>query len=131
MPLRGFAEALGLHNVTVIAERAEALGRDVAHRERFDLVAARACAPLPVLAEYALPLVGLGGVLVAWKGPVPAEELRAGRAAATQLGGGEPEVRSTGIAALGDHSFVIVGKLRPTPDRYPRRPGEPARRPLA
>jgi 16S rRNA (guanine527-N7)-methyltransferase len=128
--MRGFGEALGLDNVAVIAERAETLGRDPAHRERFDLVAARACAPLPVLVEYALPLIRVGGALVAWKRAVAADELRAGREAAAQLGGGEAEVRSAGIAALGDHSFVIVAKLRPTPDRFPRRPGEPARRPL-
>jgi 16S rRNA (guanine527-N7)-methyltransferase len=128
--MRGFVEALGLGNVAVIAERAEILGRDAAHRGAYDLATARACAPLPVLVEYALPLVRLGGALVAWKGAVPDDELRAGRAAAAQLGGGEPEVQSAGIAALGDHSFVIVAKVRPTPDRFPRRPGEPARRPL-
>jgi 16S rRNA (guanine527-N7)-methyltransferase len=128
--MRGFVEALGMGNVAVLAERAESLGRDAAQRERFDLVTARACAPLPVLVEYALPLVRLGGALVAWKGAVSADELRAGRAAAAQLGGGGPDVQSAGIAALGDHSFAIVAKLRPTPDRFPRRPGEPARRPL-
>ena len=106
------------------------LGRDAAYREQLDLVAARACAPLPVLVEYALPLIRIGGALVAWKGAVPPDELRAGRAAAAQLGGGEPEVQPAGIAALGDHSFVVVAKLRPTPDRFPRRPGQPAKRPL-
>jgi 16S rRNA (guanine527-N7)-methyltransferase len=129
--MREFVAALGLRNVAVIAERAETLGRDLAQRERFDLVAARACASLPVLVEYALPLIRVGGALVAWKGSVPADERRAGRAAAEQLGGGEAEVRSSGIEALGDHCFVVVAKLRPTPDRFPRRPGEPARRPLA
>jgi 16S rRNA (guanine527-N7)-methyltransferase len=129
--MRGFVAALGLRNVGVIAERAETLGRDLAQRERFDVVAARACAPLPVLAEYALPLIRVGGALVAWKGSVPADELRAGGTAAAQLGGGEPEVKPTGFEALGDHSFVVVAKLRATPDRFPRRPGEPARRPLA
>ncbi len=128
--MRGFIDALGLRNVAVIAERAEVLGRDAAYREQLDLVAARACAPLPVLVEYALPLIRIGGALVAWKGAVPPDELRAGRAAAAQLGGGEPEAQPAGIAALGDHSFVVVAKLRPTPDRFPRRPGQPAKRPL-
>jgi 16S rRNA (guanine527-N7)-methyltransferase len=128
--MRGFVEALGLDNVAVIAERAEILGRDAGHREQFDLVAARACGPLPVLVEYALPLIRLGGALLAWKGAVPADELRAGRGAARQVGGGEPEVQPSRIAALGDHSFVIVEKLHATPDRFPRRPGQPARRPL-
>jgi 16S rRNA (guanine527-N7)-methyltransferase len=128
--VRGFADALGLRNVTVIAERAESLGRDMAHREKFDFVAARACAALPVLAEYALPLIRLGGTLVAWKGPIQPDELRAGRAAAARLGGGTPEIRATGIPALGDHQFVTVRKLGPTPEHFPRRDGEPTRRPL-
>jgi 16S rRNA (guanine527-N7)-methyltransferase len=130
--LRGFAESLGLGNVAVIADRAETLGQSPAHRDRYDLVAARACAALPVLAELALPLLRTGGALIAWKGPLDdgAEEVRRGRAAAAQLGGGSPRVLATGLAALGDHTFVLVPKDGPTPARYPRRPGEPGRRPL-
>lgn len=121
---------LGLANVEVVAERAETLGRDPSRRERFDLVTARACAALPVLAEYALPLVRVGGSVLAWKGPLGDEELRAGMAAAAELGGRRPAVQSTGVAALGDHRFVTLRKARLTPTRFPRRPGEPARRPL-
>jgi 16S rRNA (guanine527-N7)-methyltransferase len=128
--MRGFVDALDLENVTVIAERAESLGRNPDHRERYDVVTARACAALPVLAELALPLIHRGGALLGWKGPLSEEELRAGEAAATLLGGGAPEVRPTGLAALGDHRFVLLRKVEPTLARYPRRPGEPARRPL-
>ena len=122
---------LQLTGVEVIAERAEVLGRDPGHRERHDLVTARACAALPVLAEYALPLVRPGGAVLAWKGPIADAELTAGRAAAAALGGGTLEMRGTAIPALGAHRFVLIRKHRPTPDRYPRRPGQPARRPLA
>jgi 16S rRNA (guanine527-N7)-methyltransferase len=128
--LRRFATALRLDRVEPVAARAELLGRDQAHREAYDLVTARACAALPVLAEYALPLLRVGGAVLAWKGRITDEELRAGAGAATELGGGEPSVRPVGVAALGDHRFVVVRKERPTPTRYPRRPGEPARRPL-
>jgi 16S rRNA (guanine527-N7)-methyltransferase len=130
--LAEFIEALGLANVRILAERAEVLGQDPAHRERYAIVTARACAPLPVLAELALPLVRLGGRLLAWKGPLRDEdpELRRGRGAAGQVGGGPPEVRAAGPAELGGHTFVIVPKLRATPARFPRRPGEPSRRPL-
>jgi 16S rRNA (guanine527-N7)-methyltransferase len=127
--LRGFVAALGISNVEVLAERVEVLGRGPA-RESFDLVTARACASLPVLAEYALPLLRVGGTLLAWKGRISSEELAAGAAASELLGGGVPEVRPTGVAALGDHRFVVIGKRRPTEPRWPRRPGEPARRPL-
>jgi 16S rRNA (guanine527-N7)-methyltransferase len=126
-----FVAALRLSDVEVVAERAEILGRDPAHRERYDLITARACAALPVLAEYALPLLRVGGVLLAWKGALADEELRAGRAAAAELGGAEPGVEPSGVVALGDHRFVLVRKIGPTPTRYPRRPGEPSRRPLA
>lgn len=128
--LRAFATELELTNVEAVADRAELLGRDPAHRERYDLVTARACAGLPVLVEYALPLLRVGGQLVAWKGPIGADELRAGAAAAEQLGGGPPVVRDPEIGPLGDHRFVLVGKTSPTPDRFPRRPGVASRRPL-
>jgi 16S rRNA (guanine527-N7)-methyltransferase len=131
--MRAFADALGMRSVTVVADRAESLGRNRTHRERYDLVTARACAALPVLAEYALPLTAVGGAVLAWKGPLTAgdEELVRGAAAAAMLGGGPPVVHETGLAALGRHRLVLVPKERVTPERYPRRPGEPARRPLA
>jgi 16S rRNA (guanine527-N7)-methyltransferase len=121
---------LDIGGVDVAAERAEDLGRDPAWRDAADLVTARACAPLPVLVEYALPLLRPGGRLVAWKGPLADGELEAGTTASVLVGGAPPEVRGTGIAALGDHRFVLVEKVEPTPSRYPRRPGEPSRRPL-
>jgi 16S rRNA (guanine527-N7)-methyltransferase len=131
--LAEFVAALGLRNVVVVADRAEALGRDAAHRERHDLVTARACAALPVLAELALPLLASGGSLLAWKGPLAEDddEVRRGRAAVGQLGGGTLRFVDPGIPALGRHRFVLVRKERPTDARYPRRPGEPGRRPLA
>ena len=128
--MRRFVDALGLENVAVVTERAETLGRDPAHRERYDLLTARACAALPVLAELALPLIRLGGALMGWKGSMTDEELRSGHAAATLLGGAAPEVHPTGLPALDEHRFVLVRKVGSTPDRYPRRPGEPGRRPL-
>lgn len=130
--LGDFVEALGLRNVTIIADRAEALGQHPAHRERYDAVTARACAPLPVLAELAVPLLARGGSLLAWKGPLDErdEEIRAGRAALAQLGGGPLEILGTGLPALGGHRLIAVRKESPTPARFPRRPGEPGRRPL-
>ena len=128
--VRGFAAALGIRNVEVVAERAEVLGRDPDHRETYRLVTARACAALPVLAEYAMPLLALGGTLLAWKGPLTDDELRAGRAASTMCGGGPPSVRASGFAELGEHRFVMITKEAATPERFPRRPGEPVRRPL-
>jgi 16S rRNA (guanine527-N7)-methyltransferase len=130
--LSEFAQAMGLRNVTVVADRAEALGRSATHRERYDLVTARACAALPVLAELALPLLAIGGSLLAWKGPLSEtdDEVRRGQAAAGQLGGGRLRIVDPMVSALGGHRFVIVPKERATEARFPRRPGEPGRRPL-
>ncbi len=130
--LRRFADQLRLSNLSVLAERAETLGRDPEHRERYDLVTARACAPLPVLAELALPLLRPGGHLVAWKGPLSENdpEVRAGNAASALLGGGPLRLADAGHTALGGHRFVIAEKVSPTAARFPRRPGVPARRPL-
>lgn len=130
--LEAFAEALGIVNVAVAARRAEDLGRDPERRERADLVTARACAPLPVLAELALPLVRVGGQLIAWKGPLTAndEEVRRGRVAIGEVGGGGLRILPAGAPSLGGHTFARVTKLRPTPTRFPRRAGEPSRRPL-
>ena len=130
--LAGFVEELGLSSVEVIADRAEVVGRDPRYRERAGLVTARAVASLPVLAELALPLLIEGGRLVAWKGPLAAgdAELRRGGRAAMQLGGGAPDLIAVDAPQLGGHTLVRVTKERPTPAGYPRRPGEPARRPL-
>jgi 16S rRNA (guanine527-N7)-methyltransferase len=128
--LRSFVDAIGLDNVEVVTSRAELLGHNADHREAYDVVAARACAPLPVLAEYALPLIRVGGGLVAWKGRIADTELTSGTTAAARLGGAALVVRETGIAALGDHRFVLIDKASPTDAAFPRRPGVPARRPL-
>jgi 16S rRNA (guanine527-N7)-methyltransferase len=131
--LRDFTTELGLENVTILPERAEAVGRDPRHRAQFDLATARACASLPVLVELALPLLVVGATLLAWKGPLRPEdpEVRHGQAAASLLGGGALSILPAGPKALGGRTLVCISKDGPTPERYPRRPGEPARRPLA
>jgi 16S rRNA (guanine527-N7)-methyltransferase len=123
-------DGLGLRDLVVLPERAEDLGRSSSWRETVDVVTARACAPLPVLVEYALPLIRPGGRLLAWKGPIGDDELRDGTVAATAVGGSEPQVRTTGIPALGEHRLVVVDKVEHTRARFPRRAGEPTRRPL-
>ncbi len=130
--LRDFVAELRLANVTVLAERSEAIGRDALYRETFDLATARAVAPLSVLAELALPLLTRGGSLLAWKGPLRPDdaEIVSGQAAAAQLGGGSVTVSPVGVPVLGGRTLVLVPKAGTTPERFPRRPGAAARRPL-
>ena len=118
---------LGLANVSVLNMRAEALGRVPEHREQYEVVTARAVAPLRVLAEYALPLVRIGGVGVFPKGAGAADEVAA---AAHVLGllGGRAETRPS--SSRREWTTVLVWKVSPTPLEYPRRPGVPSRRPL-
>lgn len=125
------AAALGLTNVQALAARAETLGRDPAHRDRYDRVVTRAVAPLPVLAELALPLLRVGGLLVAQKGPLAPEELEAGTRAAAEVGGEVRHIDAFALPVTGDaRTLVVVGKTAVTPERYPRREGVPTRKPL-
>ena len=119
---------LGLVNAEVVHARAEDVGRGPAHRERHDAVTARALAALPVLAEYALPLLRVGGIAVFPKARRAPEEVARAAGAVARLGGA-PGVEVRRLPSGGD--LIVVRKVAPTPDRYPRRPGLPARRPLS
>lgn len=121
--------AAGLENVEVVHARAEEWGDGVG---ACDLVTARALASLPVLAEYAAPLLREGGALVAWKGRRDPEEEAAGAAAAALLGLELAEVRSVQpFPAARDRHLHVFRKTGPTPDRFPRRPGMATKRPLS
>jgi 16S rRNA (guanine527-N7)-methyltransferase len=119
----------GFDNVEVVHARAEEWPAGVgAH----DLVTARALAALPVLCEYAAPLLAVGGSLVAWKGAVPPQEAADGRAAAAELGLEAAETRPvTPYAGARDHTLHVFRKVAPTPPRFPRRPGIATKRPLS
>lgn len=123
---------LGLTNVDVVWGRAEDLGKDEAHRERYDVVTARAVAELRVLAEFCLPLAKVGGRWVAAKNATATEEMADALGAVALLGGGEMTLQT--VSALGPdgnpRAVVVCEKKLPTPDKYPRRAGIPKKRPL-
>lgn len=116
--LRHAVDTLELDNVTVEARRAEELGRDPEHRAGYDVVVTRAAARAPVAAEYCMPLLRVGGVLLA---QARGEDWREAGRALGQLGGRMRKVVG---------GVVVVGKGRPTPDSFPRRVGVPAKKPL-
>jgi 16S rRNA (guanine527-N7)-methyltransferase len=96
-----------------------------------DVVTARALAALPVVLEYAAPLLPDGGHVVAWKGAVGEHEAAAGSAAARELGLQLVEVRKVEpYPGARDHSLHVFRKIAPTPARFPRRPGMAVKRPL-
>jgi 16S rRNA (guanine527-N7)-methyltransferase len=128
--LQHIADTLGLADVQVLVARAEAVGRDPAHRERYGVATARAVAELRVLAEYCLPLCRVGGRFLAPKGARIDEEVRAAGAAIDKLGGRLLAVEPVEIPGLEPRSLVVVEKVRATPPQYPRAPGVPVKRPL-
>jgi len=122
---------LGLKDVTVIKARAEELGHDTRHRERYDVALARAVAELPVLVEYALPFCRRNGILVAQKGDEAQAEVTAAQQAMAILGGRLRRIVTVELPGLAQpRSLVVIEKAALTPEKYPRRPGIPGKRPL-
>ena len=125
--LRHIVSELRLENVNVINERAEVAARVPEHREQYDFVVARGVARLPVLAEYCLPLLSVGGKFVAYKGREAEAEVEEAGTALEELGGQFEKIERN---AMDRQALVFVEKIRRTPDKYPRRPGIPRKRPL-
>lgn len=122
---------LGVADVEVIAARAEELAHDPSHRESYQLALARAIAPLPALIELALPFLAVGGRLVTPKGSSALDEVIASTNSLAECGGVVEAVESMALPWEGvAPTVVIVRKTAQTPDRYPRRPGVPAKHPL-
>ena len=125
------ARQLGLERVTVVNSRAEDWARGEA-RERYDAVLARALAPLAVLVEYAGPLLGPGGRLIAWKGERDSAEEHGGEEAAAAVG-----LRAAGIERVHPfpgsraHNLHLYEKVSVTPPAFPRRTGAARKHPLA
>jgi 16S rRNA (guanine527-N7)-methyltransferase len=117
-----------LENVEVVHARAEEWADGL---DANDVVTARALAALPVLCEYAAPLLGDDGVLVAWKGAVDEDEAADGAAAAALLGLEPAEVLPVDpYPAAERRTLHLYRKVAPTPDRFPRRAGMAVKRPL-
>ncbi len=124
-------ERLALPDVTLVVERVERAARQPEHRERYDWAVARGVAPLPTLVEYLLPLVHPGGRAVAYKGRRAQEEAQAAQYAVQVLGGEIERVLPVTVPQLpAARALVVLRKVQPTPARYPRKPGIPAKRPL-
>ncbi|MEW6566688.1 MAG: 16S rRNA (guanine(527)-N(7))-methyltransferase RsmG [Chloroflexota bacterium] len=128
---RHVVEALGLEGVELIQARAEELGRQPAHRELYDWALARAVAPLPVLVEYLLPFLRIGGRAVAQKGETGPAEAHAAEKALRLLGGRVLQLIPLELPGVAEPRYlVVVEKTAATPSQYPRRLGIPSKRPL-
>jgi len=129
--LRCVTRELGLDNVEIVCGRAEEIAHLPLYRQRFDLALSRAVASLPVLAELALPFCRIGGKFVAQKKGEVEQEMKKADKAIETLGGKLGQVKRIELEELSDERYlVIIDKIYPTPEKYPRRPGVPERRPI-
>ncbi|MDJ0725300.1 MAG: 16S rRNA (guanine(527)-N(7))-methyltransferase RsmG [Prochloraceae cyanobacterium] len=122
---------LQLNNCHALAGRAEEIGQNKHHRQFYDLAFVRAVGKAAVAAEYALPLLRIGGLAVLYRGHWQDEETLALEAAATQLGGKIDRIANF-ITPLSNsvRNCIYLRKIEPTSDRFPRRSGIPAQKPL-
>ena len=122
---------LGLDNIKLFHGRAEDLAVNPAHREGYDICVSRAVSALPVLCEYCLPFVRVGGVFLSYKGDKAAEELRQASYAIKALGGGDAVLHEFSLPETElNRAIIEVSKLKATGKKYPRKAGTPERKPL-
>jgi 16S rRNA (guanine527-N7)-methyltransferase len=128
---RHVVKILDLQGVEVVQERAEALGQDPTYREQYDWAVARAVAILPVLAEYLLPLVRVGGSMLAMKGESGPVEAHNAEHSVRVLGGHLRQLLPVTLPGVAEERYlVVIDKVAATPIGYPRKVGVPAKRPL-
>lgn len=129
--LRALTGSMELTHVEVACTRAEELGHDRDHREKYDFAFARALSNLSTLIEYGLPFLRIGGYLVAHRGRTAADEATRSKTALEELGAEVTGIHHYEIAGLaGARALVVIQKARPTTRHYPRRTGVAAKRPL-
>ena len=122
---------LGLEHVEVIQARAEDLGQEAGHREKYDWALARAVANMNVLSEYLIPLAKVGGTVLAQKGESGPAEAQSAEEAMRLLGGKLKQLIPVNLPGVADDRYlVVVEKVAATPPKFPRKPGIPMKQPL-
>jgi len=127
--LQALLPELGLDDVVVLTRRAEEAGHDPRQREQYDFAVAKALAPLRTLLELTLPFVRMGGIVLAPKGKEAEQEVKEARMALETLKGSVRAIEALPLAEP-PQKVVLIDKDLPVPERFPRRPGMPAKRPL-
>jgi 16S rRNA (guanine527-N7)-methyltransferase len=129
--LHHIREKLGLEDVEIIVGRAEEVAHVPGYREQFNLVLSRAVAPLPTLVELTIPFCAVGGSFIAQKKGSVDEEISRADKAISILGGRLRELKRIELEEFADERYlVVIDKIAPTPEKYPRRPGVPGKGPL-
>lgn len=129
--LNTVVDELGLADVSAIHGRAEEYGRDLIYRESFDLCVSRAVANLSTLSEFCLPFVKVGGYFVSYKSEKADIEYIEAKNAINLLSGGNVRIEDVIITDTDlTRKMVLIEKLSPMDDKYPRRAGIPLKKPL-
>ncbi|EEI20090.1 Ribosomal RNA small subunit methyltransferase G [Lentilactobacillus hilgardii] len=130
--LTELVQQLNLKDVTLAHARAEEFGnKKSVSRQSFDIVTARAVARLGVLSELCLPLVRVGGQMIAMKAAKAEDELEDAKQAISLLGGQVKNDFDFSLPILYEkRHIIIIEKIKDTPKKYPRKPGTPNREPL-
>lgn len=124
-------DKLGLKNVETVHGRAEDIGIDNKYREKYDFAVSRAVAELRILVEYLLPLVKVGGKVIAMKGPNIDEEVKNAKKAVKLLGGEIERIESFRLGNTdNERTVIIIKKIKNTESKYPRKAGIPRKNPL-
>lgn len=125
------ASCLKLSHVRFLADRAEVFGRDPLYRENFDCVTSRAVAEIPVLLEYSVPFVKVGGYICMYKSSDIDEEMRVSARTLDLLGVRLVERLSYNLShQMGGRNFLVYEKTKKTSDKYPRNIGLAKKNPL-
>jgi 16S rRNA (guanine527-N7)-methyltransferase len=123
---------LALRDICAEQGRAEEVAHQLAYREQFDVVTARAVAALPTLVEYLLPFAKVGGICIAMKGSDAEAEAAQAEHAIRTLGGKLNRVLPVTLPGLPDkRALIVIDKVAPTPRVYPRQGGMPRSSPLS
>lgn len=129
--LREVIDKLELKDIEAIHGRVEDLSRDEKYRESFDMATARAVANLPVLLEYTLPFVKVGGKLISFKSEKASDEINMSSNALNVLGGEINRSIDFYLPETDLHRVIIIAdKKNETPTKYPRKAGTPSKKPL-
>lgn len=128
--LKETIDVLGLNDVCVINKRAEEIGQELEHREKYKYVFCRAVAKMAVLAELSLPLLANDGEAVLYKGPGGDNELDKAEKAISICGGVLKMVEHYTLKTGEERKLYIIKKINNTPGKYPRKPGMPGKKPL-
>lgn len=124
-------EQLELTKIQAVHSRVEELGKNTKYREKFDYATSRAVANLSTLAEYLIPLVRIDGICISMKGANIEEEIQQSKKAISVLGGKIEKIEEFQLPKTDmNRSIILIQKIKPTPAKYPRKPGTPAKDPI-